>query len=145
VRALAVLVLVLAAGCSRAPSDPVEALLAELEAAAEARDAERFAGRLAAGFRGGGLDRAGALAELRRYFAAYESVAIDVHGVEAEREPATAGVRCVVEFSGRARQAFGLAGLLPPAAVYRFELDVADEGAAWRVVGASWEPASLPE
>ena len=50
-------------------------------------------------------------------------------------------MRCVVEFSGQARKAFGLEGLLPPSAVYRFDLDVADEGGAWRVRGATWEPA----
>ena len=50
-------------------------------------------------------------------------------------------MRCVVEFPGRARQAFGLEGLLPPSAAYRFELDVAEEGGAWRVRGATWAPA----
>lgn len=128
--------------CSRAPADPVMALLAELEAAAEARDADRFAERLDPAFRGAhGLGRAEALAQLRRYFAAYDSVAVDVYGVEAERDGASARVRCVVEFSGQARKAFGLEGLLPPSAVYRFDLDVADEDRAWRVRGATWEAA----
>jgi hypothetical protein len=144
VRALVALLLSVAAlsACSRAPADPVQALLAELEAAAEARDADRFGERLAPAFRGGdGLDRPAALALLRRYLTAYESVAIDVYGVEAERDGASARVRCVVEFSGQARKAFGLEGLLPPSAVYRFELDVADEGGTWRVRSATWEPA----
>jgi len=136
------LVAALAAACARPPADPVEALLAELEAAAEARDAERFAGRLAPAFQGApGLGRPEALALLRRYFAAYESVAIDVYGVEAERDRTTARVQCIVEFSGQARQAFGLEGLLPPSAVYRFDLDVADEDGAWKVRGAAWAPA----
>ena len=140
--AASLLVAALAAACSRPPTDPVEALLAELEAAAEARDAERFAGRLAPTFQGAhGLGRPEALAQLRRYFAAYESVAIDVYGVEAERDERTARVHCVVEFSGKARQAFGLEGLLPPSAVYRFDLDVADEDGTWRVRGATWAPA----
>jgi hypothetical protein len=144
VRAFVALLLSVAAlpACSRTPADPVPALLAELEAAAEARDADRFGERLAPAFRGGdGLDRTAALALLKRDFAAYESVAIDVYGIETERDGASARVRCVVEFSGRARQAFGLEGLLPPSAVYRFELDVADEGGGWRVRGATWEPA----
>jgi hypothetical protein len=146
VRTLVLLLLAGALGCSRAPADPVEALLAELEAAAETRDAERFAGRLAPGFRGAhGLGRADAVVQLKRYFAAYESVSIDVYGVEADREGPAARVLCVVEFSGRARTAFGLEGLLPPSAVYRFDLDVADEGGAWRVRGATWEAAELPE
>jgi hypothetical protein len=144
VRALVAFVLVLAAlpACSRAPADPVEALLAELEAAAEARDAERFSERLTPLFQGGQrIGRPEALARLKRYFAAYESVAIEVYGVESDRDGASARVRCVVEFSGQARKAFGLEGLLPPSAVYRFDLDVADEGGTWRVRGATWEQA----
>jgi hypothetical protein len=128
--------------CSGAPQDPVLALLTELETAAEARDAGRFAERLAPSFRGAhDLGRPEALAQLKRYLAAYESVAIDVYGVETRRDGSAAQVTCVVEFSGRARQAFGLEGLLPPSAVYRFELDVADEGAGFLVRSASWEPA----
>ena len=71
-------------------------------------------------------------------------MAIDVYGVETERDGSAARVRCVVEFSGQARKAFGLEGLLPPSAVYRFDLDVADEGGTWRVRGATWEPAEAP-
>jgi hypothetical protein len=137
--------LALAVGCSRAPADPVEALLAELEAAAEARDADRFGVRLAPAFQSGqGLGRPEALAQLKRTLAAYESVGIEVYGVESERDGEAARVRCVVEFSGQARQAFGLQGLLPPSAVYRFDLDVAEEGGTWRVRGATWVPVEAP-
>jgi hypothetical protein len=133
------------AACSVAPGDPVEALLAELEAAAEARDAERFGRRLSEGFEGlHGLGRGEALAQLRRYFAAYESVAVESWAHEVERDGPSARVRCVVEFSGAARRAFGLEGLLPPEAVYRFELDVAEEGGVWRVRRAAWEAAGEP-
>ena len=139
--ALAALV-ALAAACSPAPADPVQAALDELKAAAEARDAERFADRLAPAFQGPhGLGRPEAIAQLKRYFAAYERVAIEVYGVESERDGDSARVRCVVELSGQARRAFGLEGLLPPSVGYRFELDLADEGGVWRVRGASWEPA----
>ncbi len=144
--AASLLVLALTPACSRRPVDPVAALLAELTAAAEARDAERFGERLSADFRGAdGLGRREALAQLRRYFAAYESVALDVYGVETDREGTSARVRCVVEFSGKARQAFGLGGLLPPSAVYRFELDAADERGVWRVRRAAWTPAEPEE
>jgi hypothetical protein len=129
-------------GCRSAPADPVTALLAELEESAEARDAERFATRLSSTFQAArSLDRAQAVAQLRRYIAAYESVALDVYGVEIDREGGAARVRCVVEFSGRARRLMGLEGLLPPTAVYRFELEVADEDGTWRVRAASWEAA----
>jgi hypothetical protein len=132
--------------CSRTPADPIDALLAELEAAAEARDARRFGERLSPDFRGTpALGRPEAIAELGRTFAAYESVALEVYGVETVRDGATARVRCAVEFSGRARQAFGLQGLLPPSAVYRFDLGVADEGGTWRVREATWERAEPAE
>jgi hypothetical protein len=148
-RALAVAVLLalaLTPACSRKPADPVAALLAELEAAAEARDTGRFGERLSPDFRGSnGLDRPGAIELLRRHFAAYESVGLEVYGVETDRDAASARVRCVVEFSGKARQAFGLSGLLPPSAVYRFELDAAEEGGVWRVRGATWTPAEPEE
>jgi hypothetical protein len=145
-RAALLLALSALAACSGAPQDPVLALLAELEAAAEARDAGRFAERLAPSFRGAqDLGRPEVVAQLKRHFAAYESVTIDLYGVETERDGPGAQVRCVVGFSGRARQAFGLEGLLPPSAVYRFELDVADEGAGFLVRSARWEPAEPAE
>jgi hypothetical protein len=141
----AALLAALLPACSGPPKDPVEALLAELQAAAEARDADRFAERLSSGFEGlHSIGRPEAVAQLRRYFAAYESVAIDVYGVEAERGGGSARVRCVVEFSGQARKAFGLEGLLPPSAVYRFDLELADEGGTWRVRRAAWEPVEDP-
>lgn len=129
-----------AAACSRAPADPVQALLAELEAAAEARDAQRFGQRLSASFVAGGeMRREEALAMLRHYFAAYDSVALTVYGTEVERAGPTARVRTVVEFSGRARAIGGLDGLLPPEAAYRFDLEAREEGSLWRVSSARWE------
>jgi hypothetical protein len=134
-----------ASGCRRKPADPVAATLADLEAAAEARDADAFAGRLSADFAGAsGAGRAATVADLKRYFAAYETVAVEVYGVEAERSDGEARVRCVVEFSGQARQLLGLQGLLPPSAVYRFDLTLADESGTWRVRRAAWEPATRP-
>ena len=93
-----------AASCSRRPADPVAALLAELEAAAEARDADAFAARLSADFTGeGGAARADTIGDLQRYFAAYETVAIEMYGVETERRGAEANVRC----AGRRRRTRG--------------------------------------
>ena len=76
--------------------------------------------------------------------AAEADATIEVYGVESDRDGQAARVRCVVEFSGEARKAFGLEGLLPPSAVYRFDLDVAEEGGSWKVRGATWEPAEAP-
>jgi hypothetical protein len=140
--------LILAAGlaCSGTPADPVEELINELEAAAEARDADRFGERLSPAFEGPrGMTRDAGLADLRRYFAAYESVDLEVYAVEVARDGARADVRCVVEFAGRARALGGLRGLLPPAAVYRFELGVADEAGVWRVERGSWELVRPPD
>ena len=128
------------AACSRAPKDPIQALLAELEAAAEARDAERFGQRLSPDFQAtGAVNRAEGIATLRRYFAGYENVALTVYGTEVERAGSTAHIRTVVEFSGRVRKLGGLDGLLPPDAVYRFEMDAADEGGVWRVRTCQWQ------
>jgi len=115
-------------------------LLSELEKAAEDRDAERFGERLSPAFQASGeMDRAASIATLRRYFAAYESVALNVYAIELERTGAAAHVKCVVEFSGRGRALAGLQGLLPPEAAYRFELHIADEGGTWRVSRAEWQ------
>jgi hypothetical protein len=132
--------LALSGACSRAPRDPVQALLADLEAAAEARDADRFAARLSPAFvTGDGMSRTDAVALLRRYLAGYENVALKVYGTEVERAGNTARVRTIVEFSGRARAIGGLDGLLPPEAAYRFDLETAEEDGTWRVRSTRWE------
>jgi hypothetical protein len=115
-------------------------------AAAEDRDAEEVAALLSESFRGkSGLAKADAVATLRRYFAAYETIALTLHEVEVEPRPDGATARCLVEFSGGAKQAFGLSGPLPSAAVYRFALELADEGGIWRVRQADWEVVPLRE
>ena len=135
----------LAGGCSRPAADPVRALLAELEAAAEARDADRFLARLSDDFAAPDAPtRADVHAELRRYFAAYESIAIDLYQVEPERQDGAARVRLKVAFSGQARRAFGLEGLLPPSALYAFDLEARDEAGTWRVTRAKWERLEGP-
>lgn len=146
--ALALAIGLTTVGCS-SPADPVRATLAELEEAAEARDADRFAARLGAGFRGtgpgsGSLSKADAAAALRRYFAAYQSVSLIVHEPEVEAQEKGVRVRCAVEFSGKAHEAFGLGGMLPGDAVYRFELELVDESGTWRVERASWVEAAPP-
>jgi hypothetical protein len=148
-RCVALAAAVLAGACSE--KDPVRALLEELEEAAEARDADRFGERLSVAATAGpsALPKAEALALLRRYFAGYDSVALTVYGVEVERAGGTARVRCVVEFTGNVRKLGGLEGLLPPEAVYRFDLQAADEDGTWRVRSVQWEevqpPAASPD
>lgn len=123
----------------------MQALLDELTEAAEARDAVRAAARLAAGFQGpGGMRRVEAEAALRRYFAAYQSIAVHVFDVETAQDEEAIRVRCRVELSGTARRTFGLEGFLPPGGLYRFELELEPEQGALKVARASWQPEELP-
>ena len=134
------MVLPQALSCSRGPEDPIQILLEELEAAAEERDAERFGAWLSEDFETDrGMGRAEAVSSLRRYFAAYESVDLEAYGLEVERYGSEADVRLVAEFAGEGRSFGGLRGLLPPSAVYRFELGLEEEDEGWRVRTASWE------
>lgn len=134
----------LAAGC-RGESDPVQGLLSELQDAAEDRDAERFQKLLSEDFRGaGGVDRAEAAASLRRYFAAYESVGLEVYDVKVDRAETSAAVHLRVDFTGSARRVGGLEGFLPPSASYRFQLALARRGDRWLVTRAEWESALPP-
>jgi hypothetical protein len=135
----------LVASCAQKPSDPARALVEELAAAGEARDADRILARLSDGFRGqDGLVKADAQASLRRYFAAYESLDVEVFDVTVEPGEGSTRIRTRIGFSGKARRGFGLEGLLLPSAVYRFELEARDEGGTWRVSRAVWEVA-VPE
>src|SRR5262245_8290369 len=113
------LVLACAVACA-GPSDPVEAFLDAVVDAAEARDADGVAARLAPEFRGGdaALSRSAAQAELRRYFFTYETVDLTIS--EVTREPAEGGTRVSfrVDFSGKPKDVGGLAGLMPSLSAY---------------------------
>ena len=118
----------------------MDGLLSALESAAEARDADAFVARLSERFLGqDDLGKSDAHAALRRYFAAYESIALERHDLERTRQDGSARVRCTVAFTGTTRRAFGLENLLPPSALYRFDLTARDEGGTWRVSRAAWE------
>jgi len=137
-------VLVVLAGCG-SRKDPIVALVDDLEAAAEDKSADRIRDRLAEGFHGqGGIDRAEAYATLRRYFAAYETIDLEVYDVSVQRGDGSADVRFRVEFSGHARSIGGLDGLLPPGAAYRFGLHLVEQGGAWKVDRADWETVAQP-
>lgn len=138
---LAAIVLGGAAAC-RGPRDPVLDLIDTLRQAAEDRDAQALADRLADDFKGsGGADKAEATATLRRYFAGYESVHLAVYDVMVRnRTEAEAEVSFRAEFSGSARRIGGLDGFLPPAAVERFELRLVRRATEWKVASAEWQP-----
>lgn len=126
--------------------DPIAALLAELEQAAEDRDAEAVVRRLAPDFRGsGGVVRAEVGPLLRRYFAAYEKVNLQIYDITIERGDGTARARFRVDFDGRPLRLGGL-GFLPPSAMYRFDLGLRLVDGRWTVAEAEWEELtpSLP-
>lgn len=136
----------LAAGaCAKPSGDPIRALVDEVAAAAEDRDADAVAARLSDTVVGQhGLAKADIVAALRRYFAAYESIDLEVFDVVPETGDGVTRVRTRVGFTGTAQKAFGLQGLLPPSAVYAFDFDAREEGGVWRVTRASWELAQAP-
>ena len=130
------------AGCGGPPRDPVERLLHDLSSAAEGRDAAAVGKRLAEDFRGeGGTTKAETVAMVRQYLAAYDRVGVQVFDV---RRPQNTRVAFRVDFTGKPKEIGGLAGLLPSAAVYEFELELAGEGKSLEVVRASWRPWSPP-
>ena len=140
-RARILLVLALASG-GCAAKDPVLAVLAGLEEAAEDRDADALREWLADDFRSAeGADRAEAHALARRSLAGYESVRLEVYDVKVTQTDAEAQVRARVDFTGSARRLPGLDGLLPPSASYVFDLRLARRGEAWKVTSAEWRSA----
>jgi hypothetical protein len=144
------LVLFAAAGAAcRGASDPVLDLIDSLRRAAENRDAQAIADRLADDFKGNGtVDKAEAAATLHRYFAAYESVRLAVYDTSVPRRTdSDADVTFRAEFNGSARRIGGLDGFLPPSAVERFDLRLVRRGSEWKVASAEWkqvEPIASP-
>ena len=126
--------------CSK-KEDPIDTLLADLETAAEARDVEPFEKRLMPGFSGNEMvSREESLAQLRRYFAAYEVIQIDIGNVE--RSESGNRVTFHVTFSGKANAAFNLQNLLPSSAAYDFELLLLWENGMMKVKKAFWQETS---
>jgi hypothetical protein len=128
-----------------AKKDPVQGLIDDLEEAAERKDAEGIGSRLADDFRGqNGMGRADAVATIRRYLAGYEKVSLEVYDVNVRRGDGSADASFSAEFSGRALSIGGLGGLLPPEALYRFDLHVVEQGGTWKVQRAAWEEVASP-
>lgn len=143
-RPAALLALLALAGCS-GPADPVAAALAGLEGAVEARDADAVGACLAPDFAGpGGMTRQAALDTVRRLLLGYEQASVEVYEVLSEPLDSGARVSFWVEFSGRARRLGGLDGLLPPGAVYSFDLELRRSDPRWLVVEASWQRRAGP-
>jgi hypothetical protein len=136
--------LVFLGGCG-SRKDPVQALVDDLEAAVEARNADGVRERLADDFRGqGGINRAEAVSMIRRYLAGYEKVEVEVYDLDVQRGEGSADVKFRIEFSGHALSFGGLAGLLPPGAAYRFDLHVVEQAGGYKVQRAAWDAVAPP-
>ncbi len=131
-----------AAGCGA--SDPeleIRALLAAAEEAAEARDVGFFGDLLGTSYRDArGNDRDEALRTIRGYFIANQRVEI-VSRVDEVRLEGADAARVVVH-AGMVGQRSGgglIAGV--DADLYRFELELVNDGGDWRIIGARWSRA----
>ena len=132
--------LLLAPGC-RKEADPVRSALERMRKAAEARDVSGVVENLTDDFReiagGGTIEVSQAL---RRYFAAYEILNLQMRDITVERAPEAARARFRVEFSGQPKKIGGLDGLLPSASAYSFDVRLVPDGSRWKVSWAAWEP-----
>jgi len=136
----AVLLVVLAASC-RGGGDPARETLDRAAKAASARDAGAVAAELAPEYRdASGSGRAEIAQTLRGYFAAYEIVQVNLSDVVIERAEGAARARFRADLSAQPRQGSGIAGLLPSAASYRFDVRLVPDGSRWKIAWASWEP-----
>jgi hypothetical protein len=127
----------LLSGCGVSdPEAEIRALLAEAEEAAEARDAGFFGGVLGVGYRDTrGNDRDELLRNLRGYFIANQRIEIvsRVDEIVLEGEDAA---RAVVHAGlvGRRTGAALIDGV--EADLYRFELELVNDGGEWQIIGA---------
>jgi hypothetical protein len=138
------LALAVTSGCGES-GDPVRGALDRMAEAAEDRDAGKVLEHLAAEFQAAdGSGRADAELTLRRYFAAYARLDVEITEVEIERAPNAARARFVAALSGKPRTVGGLEGWLPRSSRYRFDLRLAPEGEGgrWVVTWAAWEDAT---
>ena len=132
----------LVAGCGASdPEAEIRTLLAAAEEAAEARDAGFFADLLGAGYRdSGGNGRDEAIRRVRGLFIANQRIEIVSRVDEVVLEGADAA-RAVVH-AGLVGQRTG-AALIDgvEADLYRFDLELINEGGDWRIIGADFERA----
>jgi hypothetical protein len=129
-------------GCGASdPEADIRALLAAAEDAAEARDTGFFGDLLGVGYRDSrGLDRDEAIRMVRSYFIANQRIEIVsrvdevvLEGKDAARAVVHAGM--VGQRTGAALLG-GVEGDL-----YRFELELVNDGGDWRIIGADFERA----
>lgn len=126
------------ASCAK-EKDPVRATLAALEEAVEDRDAEGSGALLAAGYADAEhADRNAALLTIRRYFAAYERIAVSFSDLVVESRPDLARATFTAVFDGSPRKLGALDAMLPRGAKVRFEMNLVPEDGRWKIAWAGW-------
>ena len=131
----------LSAACGK-KGDPARETIERVAKAAQSRDAAAVVRELAPDYRdASGSGPTDVERTLRGYFAAYEILNVKVSDVTVERAEGAARARFRADLSGQPRQASGLAGLLPSAESYRFDVRLVPDGSRWKIAWASWEPA----
>jgi len=134
---------ILFACACRPAGDPVRGVVDALASSAKERDASKFLENIAPDFQAAdGSRRADVEQTVRRYFAAYESLDVEISDLTIERSEGAALARFQAKLSGRARNIGGLAGLLPPTSTWRFEVRLVPQGDRWKVAWASWSQIS---
>ena len=132
----------LVSGCGASdPEAEIRALLAGAEEAAEARDVSFFADTLGENYRDArGNDREEVLRMLRGYFIANQRIEIVsrvdeivIEGGDAARAVVHAGM------VGRRTDSSLIDGL--GADLYRFELELVNDGGNWQIIGADFNRA----
>lgn len=135
----AVLAAAAVAGCGVSdPEADLRALLAGAEQAAEARDVGFFSALVGDGYRDAqGHDRDELLRMVRGLFLANQRIEIVSRVDEVTLEGSDAAR--VVLHAGLLGQRMGAAPLAGvDADLYRFELELVNDGGDWRIIGADW-------
>ena len=123
-------------------TDPVKTSIDRVVAAAEKRDAAAVLRQLAESFQSAeGAGRADVEAQLRRYFAAYENLDVEISELSIERAERAARATFRADLSGKVRKIGGLEGILPSASAWRFEVRLVPEGDGWKIAWVSYQPA----
>jgi hypothetical protein len=132
----------LVAGCGSSDSETeIRALFAAAEEAAEARDAGFFGDIVGEGYRDSrGNDRAELVRTLRGYFIVNQRIEVVsrvdeilLEGGDAARAVVHAGML------GQRSDADLVAGV--NADLYRFEIELVNDGGEWQIIGANWDGA----
>ena len=131
----------LAAGCTTSDSETeIRALLAEAAEAAEARDVGFFGDVIGDAYRDTrGNDRERLLLAIRGYFIANQRIDVASRIDEVVLEGADAA-RAVVHAGLLGRAGANLSDGVN-ADLYRFDLELVNDGGEWQIIGAKWARA----